>query len=431
MRATFRLLPAVLQTCLALFLSLCLAARQQQQSPAPNSPPVIRSNVNEVLVPVVVRNAQGDAVGTLKKEDFQVLDDGKPQLITGFTLVKRTGEAPGVDPSAPAPNTVPVAPQPPSPAQRFVVFLFDDLNLSSSDLAQAQLAATKILDASLPSSDTAAVLATSGTNSGLTRDRGKLQNAIRNLKASNLYHHDGHDCPNVDSYQGDLIVNKSDQKALQAATEDALTCGSLDPSMANMAARMAQQAAQRAVAMGEQDFRTTLSFMRLVVSKLGALPGQRVLIFVSPGFLTADTEATALKSQILDVAAQSNVTISAIDARGLYTTGPDASQQGGGSPVDALLQAQYLQASKTSSENVMAELADGTGGTFFHNSNNLEARFRGLLSGPAYLYLLSFSVANVKPNGAYHDLKVKVNQDGLSLQARRGYFALNPEKANK
>lgn len=431
MRSSLRLFPAILQTCLALFIALPLGARQQQQTPTANSSPVIRSRVDEVLVPVVARDALGNAVGTLTKEDFQVLDDGRPQLITGFTLVKRAGEAAGVSPSTPGPNSARIAPPPPSPAQRFVVFLFDDLHLSSSDLVQAAEATSKVLDRSLPPSDTAAVLATSGANSGLTRDRAKLQNAILNLKVNNLYHHNGHDCPNVDYYQGDLIVNKSDQKALRAATEDALTCASLDPSMASVAARMAQQAAQRAVATGEQDFRTTLAFLRLVVSKLGALPGQRVLILVSPGFLTLGTEATALKSQILDLASQFNVTISAIDARGLYTTGLDASQQGGGSPVDALLQTQYLQASKTSSENILMELADGTGGTYFHNSNNLEAGFRSLLSGPAYLYLLAFSVANVRPNGAYHDLKVKVNQGGLTLQARRGYFALKPEKTNK
>jgi hypothetical protein len=59
-----------------------------------------------------------------------------------------------------------------------VIFLFDDLNLSSSDLMLAQKAATKVLETSLPASDTAAVLSTSGTNTGLTRDRAKLQQAI-------------------------------------------------------------------------------------------------------------------------------------------------------------------------------------------------------------------------------------------------------------
>ena len=431
MRSSVRLLPAIFRTCLTLFFSLSLAAPQQQQPLTPNASPVIRSSVNEVLVPVVVRNAQGHAVGDLTKDEFQVFDDGKQQVITGFLVVKRVSETPGGAPPIPNRDTNPVAPQTPSPAQRFVVFLFDDLNLSADDLMKAQKAASKILESSLAVSDMAAVLSMSGTNSGMTRDHAKLQKAILNLKVNNIYRHEGRDCPNVDYYQGDLIVDKNDPQALEAAVEDAITCANLDPSMIKVATQMAQQAAQRAVAMGQQDFRTNLGFLRTVVSKMGALPGQHVLILVSPGFLTPGTEAMALKSQILDIAAQANLTISAVDARGLYTTNVEASQQGAGSSLAARLQSPYRQASMTSSEMVMAELADGTGGTYFHNNNNLEAGLSTLLAGPEYLYLLAFSTANMKSNGAYHNLKVKVNQDGLTLQARRGYFALEPEKNKK
>ena len=79
----------------------------------------------------------------------------------------------------------------------------------------------------------------------------------------------------------------------------------------------------------------------------------------------------------------------------------------------------------------MAELADGTGGTYFHNSNDLEAGFQSLTVAPEYVYLLEISLENLKPDGTYHHLKVKVDRDGLKLQARRGYFAPAPEKKKK
>ena len=149
-------------------------------------------------------------MGNLAKENFQVLDNGKPQVITGFTIVERAAEPSGAIVSSSAPNSYPNASQSPSPAQRFVVFLFDDLNLSTSDLNLAQKAVTKLLEASLPASDTIAVLSTSGTNSGFTSDRAKLQHAILNIKANNVYRYNPQSCPNVNYYTADLILDKRD-----------------------------------------------------------------------------------------------------------------------------------------------------------------------------------------------------------------------------
>jgi VWFA-related protein len=205
---------------LAFLFPSCLAAQQQPPPSASNPGAVIKTNVNEVLVSVVVRDAQGHTVGNLTKDNFQVLDNGKPQVLTGFVVVKRADATTGATPSAPSPNSTAAAPQPPSPAQRFVVFLFDDLNLSISDLAQSQNAANTVLEESLSPSDMAAVLSTSGTNSGLTLDHAKLRKAIQDLRINSIYRHDSHDCPNVDYYQGDLLVEKNDPMALQAAVQD-------------------------------------------------------------------------------------------------------------------------------------------------------------------------------------------------------------------
>jgi hypothetical protein len=72
----------------------------------------------------------------------------------------------------------------------------------------------------------------------------------------------------------------------------------------------------------------------------------------------------------------------------------------------------------------MAELAEGTGGTFFHNNNDLEEGLRKLASAPEYYYLLGFSPQNLKLDGRYHSLKVNLKMPGkLSIQARRGYYA--------
>jgi VWFA-related protein len=226
MFSIFRALAALPQFSLVLCAASLLAAQQQEAS-SPN-PPLVKSNVNEVLVPVVVRDGQGKAVGNLTKENFQILDNEKPQIISGFTVIERATEPPSATAaSSTAPSTSSNKAPPPSPAQRFVVFLFDDLNLSDSDLNLVQKAGGKLLEEPVPASDTVAVLSTSGANSGLTRDRAKLQQTILNLKPTKVYRHNPNDCPNVDYYNADLILEKGDDMTLRAAIEDTITCAGL------------------------------------------------------------------------------------------------------------------------------------------------------------------------------------------------------------
>jgi len=415
--------------CLGFISCMELAAQEKEGVEQP--PLKIEVNVNTVLVPVVVRDGQGRAVGNLTKEDFQLFDQNKPKTISGFSMVKRGGGGSQANTAGVA-SVAPNVAAPPSPVpERSIVFLFDDLHLSAGDLINIQQAA-KVLTASLSDSDLAAVVSTSGSATSLTRDRVALEEAIAKLKPHLLYRHDERSCPNVDYYQADLILNKRDHTAMEAATADALACLKLDPSRwRDLAERMVLNAASKTLALGDQDIRATLGVLSQVVRKMGTLPGQRTLVFVSPGLPTQTPEAMTEKSQILNLAAQSNVTVSALDARGLYSTEPDASARGAYTPRNEIYRSQSRPLEMSLNEDIMAELADGTGGTFFHDSNDLQGGFKLLTAAPEYVYLLQFSLGNVKPDGTYHRLRVKVDKEGLHLQARRGYFAPKPAKAKK
>jgi VWFA-related protein len=82
-------------------------------------------------------------------------------------------------------------------------------------------------------------------------------------------------------------------------------------------------------------------------------------------------------------------------------------------------------------KQVMAEFADGTGGTFFKNDNDLKGGLTMLAAGPEYKYLLELSLSDVKQNGSYHALKVQVDRKDVKIQARDGYFAPQPPKNKK
>src|SRR5208282_1982870 len=129
---------------------------------------------------------------------------------------------------------------------------------------------------------------------------------------------------------------------------------------------------------------------------------------------------------VMDTAARANVTIGTLDARGLYTTGPKAEEEFDGGIHVTQEQIRSHVESLSVVEAVMAGLAGASGGTFFHNSNDIEGGLKRLASAPEYLYLLEFSLDKVKADGKFHSLKVKVDHGGLTLQARRGYFAPKP-----
>jgi hypothetical protein len=95
-----------------LFIFLCSPVLAQEApsvnyAPAtakPQGPPTFESKVNLVLVPVLVRDAQGRAVGNLTKDDFELFDKGKQQTIGSFSMVKRDSSGPEGKTAATAPN---------------------------------------------------------------------------------------------------------------------------------------------------------------------------------------------------------------------------------------------------------------------------------------------------------------------------------------
>jgi VWFA-related protein len=187
--------PAGLATTVLLcFLTLALQPRGLAQQPKGSDEFTLKVDVNAVLVPVVVRDAQGRAIGDLRQEDFKVLDQGKPRKLTGFSVEK--SEAVEGAPAAGLP--APPAPTGAAPAKRFIVFLFDDRHLGHGDLGQAKKAGAHMLDETLADGDRAVVLSFMGVNSGVTHDRAVLQAAILKLKSQEVNKRDPSQCPSID-----------------------------------------------------------------------------------------------------------------------------------------------------------------------------------------------------------------------------------------
>lgn len=379
------------------------------------------------MVPVVVRDNKGKAIGTLRKEDFQLFDKGKPQIIARFAIEKSDGRVVPLEVTASDPG-LEKAPEAPPTASRFTAYVFDDMHTPFADLAQARAAAAKHLETALKGADRAAIYTTSGQNAlDFTDDREKLIATMNLITPRSRMSRSGNDCPNVTDYVADRIIEKNDPMALSAMASEAMACGAA--TTMDMARTIAQAAASRTLSISEADTQIALAMLKSAVQRMAAMPGQRTIVLVSSGFLVTQTRLQE-EIDVIDRAIRANVTINTLDARGLYTIVPggDASQASS-SLVASNNRARYQSEAALADSDVLGEIADGTGGTFFQNSNDLKEGLRRLSEAPEFMYVLGFAPQNLKFDGSYHALKVTARDTrGVTLQARHGYYA--PRHAN-
>ena len=107
----------------SLVLSAAVAHGQQRAAGSQPEQFTLQSNVDVILVPVLVRNPAGKAVGDLRAEDFQVFDNRKRQQISGFMVATnaRSGSTNISEKSAGAHSPARTTPR------HFVIFLVDHL----------------------------------------------------------------------------------------------------------------------------------------------------------------------------------------------------------------------------------------------------------------------------------------------------------------
>jgi VWFA-related protein len=364
------------------------------------------------MVPVVVCDSKGNAVGNLTKEDFQLFDKGKRQQITKFTMEKSGGQSTESGSRRTKPGDQPaIAPE------SFIAYLFDDIHLNFTDLARVRDGAARSIDG-LKSTDRVAIFTTSGQDLlDFTSDRVKLNATLQRLRPHSLPGSGAEDCPDVSYYLADLIRNQGDQAALEAVTAETMSCMRLRPREIDMARGIARDAARRALSRGLNESRTSLLVLKEAVRRISLMPGQRIIILASSGFLVGE-DMREDELDVVDRAIRANVVISSLDARGLYTINP----AGGLDQENGL--ATYQKADAQMRSGVLMEMAAGTGGTLIQNSNDFDGGFRRLVTPPEYIYMLGFEPETLKADGSFHPLKVKLKSPGgLSLQARHGYVA--------
>ena len=386
--------------------------------------------VNLVPIRVVVRDAHGQAIPNLRQDDFRIFEDGKPQPISHFSVETPAPAAqPLPETSSSHPAESEKAPAVLARPARFVALLFDDVHLPFGELARIRNIADDYVKSSFQPSDRFAIFTISGqSQADFTDDRTKLHEALQGVQPRPVTAGSATgigECPSINYLQADLIINQHDLQATTVATRDALACQFNNNQQFLSAAQGTAQAMALHI-LSTADVQTQYSFQRLkeIVRRMTAVSGQRLIVLMSPGFLIPNREYDL--SEVIDSAARSNIMISTLDARGLYTVDalPDVSAKPTGDPTLSGFHTSYRFQQESRQSDVLWSVANGTGGQGFANSNDLAEGFRRLVATPETSYLIGFVPQNLKYDGHFHSLKVALtSKEKYTVQARSGFYA--------
>lgn len=390
---------------LLLLHSICAAGISAQApnntsptKPAPTSAQTgttIKLRVNLVQVRVVVRDSKGNLVPGLTREDFQVSDNGKPQVITNFSVETRESR---LERSEAAARTQVNPPQLSKQSgailpDRFVLIVFDDARMEVGDLILARKAAAKFTESLAPTDRVALATTTGHVGHDFTGSPEDIRAALVGVSGR----------PDAQTAQKALQSAQPEAPPVQVTRRDGPQG---DPILGGHA--YAQQEAAEHV---------TQAYTADSVRRLSRMPGERILVLITPGFSIRLGSSELLG--LIDAANDAKVVVNTLDVRGLYV--PNLAAKTPNELRQGLIDQRELSTGPLA-------LAQETGGTFSRDSNDLIAGLRLLGSTPEVSYLLGFSPQDVKLDGSYHKLKVTVtrlNRFGDPLydtQARRGYF---------
>jgi VWFA-related protein len=377
---------------------------------------IFRVRTNVVTVRVVVRDHNGHPVGDLRKDEFEISDNGEPQTISSFAVERPTAAnlQPVLSEHATKPvgepGTVREAVQVPD---RYVMYVVDDLSIEFGDLSQTRAAAERVLQDAFKSNSRVAVLTTSGRIVlDFTSDAVGINNALNRITPQGRANVTGR-CPPISHYLAYLIVELDDEMALGVAGSEAASCG---------AAIAVKPIAEQVLSEYNAQTRAVLEALRAAVRRISIMPGLRTLVLISPGFLTPDLESQV--NEVIDRAVRAGVVINTLDARGVWVLpGFDAETRSLSSPTIQRVKRQYDEQEQQLQTDVLIHLAEGTGGEISRD-NDYAGGFRRLTAVPNVSYVLGFTPTKLKVDGRFHKLKVTVvSRKGLTVQARNGYFA--------
>jgi VWFA-related protein len=382
------------------------ARQSSKQTPAP----VLRATSDLVRIDVEVTDKSGKAIKGLHPEQFVVTDDGKSQSIATFSYedIEQVETASTVDSK---PIVVPVdneGPNTPSAAaasdqlrdRRLIVLFFDLTSMQSDDLIRSHDAAEKFVKRQMTKADVVAVVAFSSKLTVLanfTNDHALLEKAIAQI---------------TENSTTDL------SNPLYAAAEN----GEYD----------VQEYTGAAFTPDETEFNVFNTDQKLaavegLANVLGGIPGRKALVEFTGGITQTGEENRTQLRAATDAANRADVSIYSLDSRGLFATPPGGdttTNAANGNSMFTGASVYHQTDQREDSRDTLATLSTDTGGKAFFDLGDLSDAFPKIQQDNGGYYLIGYNLgADVKRDGRWRTIHVKVNVPGAHVRYRDGYYA--------
>ncbi len=413
------------------------SAQEQKPTDRQQDPgPAVRIETELVQIDVVVEDEKGQLVRNLKREDFQLTEDGKVQSLSYFSVGTASRPARWLKGDRTAvPASGGTATESVIDTGRYLVLAIDDLHLSPGSLLTAKQALQRFIDQQISTSDQTSLITTSGTlglYQQFTNERDLLRRAVSRLSVRERVVTSSSDIPRITPYQAEMI-DSNDPDSLELAVQETMAALRVDR---RMATGMAQGRARQIVAENNSVTMATLSTLENVIRGLRNLPGRKVLVLVSDGFLLGGLREGRHYDvrRITDVATRAGVVIYSLDARGLVALPGemDASQPGAGGLIMPGVRSRLANGGIEAQRDGIYALAADTGGKAIFNNNDINLGLQKVLDDTEVYYLLAFEPTTSYRDGRYRKLEVKLpGYPKYKVRTRKGYFSPDDKQLAK
>ncbi|HTR47441.1 MAG TPA: VWA domain-containing protein [Verrucomicrobiae bacterium] len=410
-RAAQVLIVEILAAALA-FSPVATVAQQQPPPPPPpyNSAAVLRAQANVVRIDVEVTDNAGKPFKGLRADQFEITDNGKTQKISTFAYsdIERLATA-APDNAAPIVISVDNSGPNAKPAdvvtdqirdRRLIALFFDMTSMETDDILRAHDAAEKFLKQQITPADLVAVIVF-GTRlsvlANFTNDHKTLEKAIAQL------------VPGAASQLANpaYAAAENGEYDVQQDTGAAYTADSTEFNVFNTDQK--------------------LEAIEGIANVLAGIPGRKALVEFTGGITQTGEENRAELRSATDAANRANVSIYSVDARGMFATPPGGDATTSASTGTSMFSgaAVYHQTDqREDTRDTLATLATDTGGRSFFDLGDLSDAFPAIQQENSGYYLIGYDLpGDVKRDGSWHAVRVKVNAPGVHVRYRNGYYA--------